>query len=405
MHEKTERKIVHIDMDAFFVSVEEALDPSLKGKPVVVGGDPDGRGVVSAASYTARRFGIRSAMPLVQARRLCPKAIFLRGSMSKYSEFSRQIFKVFDRYSPCVEPVSVDEAYLDLTGCERLHGPLLSTVERIRDEIWDTVGIPASAGIASNKLLAKIASGFCKPAGMLWIVPGKEQRFLQSLPISRMPGVGAKGKNELLRIGCQTIGDVANLPQEQLEKIFGKWGTTLFQKSRGLCDRVVKNEESENRCSISRETTLKTDSSDRLYLRSQLSLLLEKATDQLRHSKLYAKSITVKLRYSNFKTESRSKTLDSASAEDDILLRVANELFQNALGTQNIRIRLIGICLSSLTHHRTRQIPLFHSEKPEKAERLYQSLDHIRKKYGFRSIKKAGSYQFDKQRAPENLSK
>jgi DNA polymerase IV len=388
----TERIIAHIDMDAFFVSVEEVLDPTLKGKPVVVGGDPDGRGVVSAASYKARQYGIHSAMPLAQARRLCPDAIFLRGSMSKYSEFSHRIFAILSRYSPVVEPVSVDEAYIDLSGCERLHGPILTMVQRIRDEILNTVGVSASAGIASNKLLAKIASGFCKPAGMLWIVPGKEQRFLQALPVRRIPGVGVQAEKELLRIGKRKIGEVACMPQEKLEKLFGKWGTALAMKSRGLCDHPVAHIESDSR-SISRETTLKTDSRDLQLLRSLLSHLLEKTTNQLRQSKLYAKSITVKIRHSDFKTESRSKTLDTASAEDSMLLNIADGLFQNALATNTKHVRLIGVCLSSLTHERTRQTSLFDSDHPEQNDQLYKSLDRIRVKYGFRSIKKARSFQ------------
>ena len=379
-------------MDAFFVSVEEVLNPSLKGKAVVVGGDPDGRGVVSAASYKARQYGIHSAMPLAQARRLCPDAIFLRGSMSQYSEFSHRIFTILGHYSPLIEPVSVDEAYIDLSGCERLHGPVLTMVQRIREEISDTVGVSASAGIASNKLLAKIASGFCKPAGMLWIVPGKEQRFLQTLPVRRIPGVGAQAEKELLRVGIRTIGEVAGMPQEKLEKIFGKWGSALAMKSRGLCDNPVKHVESDSR-SISRETTLKTDSRDRQLLQSLLSHLLEKATNQLRQSKLYAKSITVKIRYSDFKTESRSKTIDIPSAEDRMLLNIADGLFQNALTTSTKHVRLIGICLSNLTHERTRQTSLFDSEDPEKNDQLYKSLDRIRVKYGFRSIKKARSFQ------------
>ena len=187
-----DREILHVDMDAFFVSVEEVFDPSLKGKPVVVGGDPNGRGVVAAASYAARKYGIHSAMPLARARRLCPQTIFVRGSHHLYAEFSDRIFALLGRYSPLVEPMSLDEAYVDLTGCQRLHGPVLSTAERIRDEIKTKVGIDASIGIASNKLLAKIASGCAKPSGMLWIAPGQEERFLAPLPVSRVPGVGRK---------------------------------------------------------------------------------------------------------------------------------------------------------------------------------------------------------------------
>ncbi|MEO2044767.1 MAG: DNA polymerase IV, partial [Nitrospinaceae bacterium] len=191
------RKILHVDMDAFFVSVEEVLDPSLKGKPVVVGGNPDGRGVVAAASYAVRRYGVHSAMPIVRAKRLCPHAIFLRGSHRHYSEFSTRVFEILRRYSPLVEPMSLDEAFVDLTGDERLHGPVLKSAGKIRNNILEELGLNASIGIASNKLLAKIASAYCKPNGMLWIAPGMEQRFLAPLPIQRIPGIGPKGGNEL----------------------------------------------------------------------------------------------------------------------------------------------------------------------------------------------------------------
>ena len=179
-------------MDAFFVSVEETLDPSLKGKPVIVGGNPDGRGVCAAASYAARKHGIHSAMPIAKAKRLCPDAIFLCGSYRLYSEYSAKVFEILRSYSPLVEPMSLDEAFVDLTGCERLHGPILKAAEKIRNEIKDQLGLNACIGIATNKLMAKIASAYCKPNGMLWITPGSEQRFLAPLSIKRIPGIGPK---------------------------------------------------------------------------------------------------------------------------------------------------------------------------------------------------------------------
>ena len=185
------RNILHVDMDAFFVSVEEVLDPSLRGKPVIVGGDPNGRGVVAAASYVARKYGIHSGMPLVRARRLCRSAIFLRGSYRRYEEFSRRIFDILRGYSPLVEPMSIDEAFVDLTGCLRLHGSLLDTAQEIRDRIRQQVGINASIGMASNKLVAKVASATVKPSGMLWVVPGMERSFLSTLRVECIPGIGS----------------------------------------------------------------------------------------------------------------------------------------------------------------------------------------------------------------------
>ena len=270
------RKILHVDMDAFFTSVEEALDPTLKGKPLIVGGDPTGRGVVAAASYAVRHYGVHSAMPLARAKRLCPDAIFLRGSHRAYSEYSERVFAILREYSPSVEPMSMDEAFVDLTGCDRLHGPALETAERIRRDIRQIVGIPASIGFAANKLIAKIASGYVKPRGLLWIAPGKERRFLAPLRVERIPGIGPKGGAELRRMGIKTVDDLTTIPLEVLERAFGKWGASLYRKSRGVCENAVVGEAGVNR-SIGRETTLETDTLDREFLESTLGYLVEKA--------------------------------------------------------------------------------------------------------------------------------
>ena len=221
-------------MDAFFVSVEQVRDPSLKGKPVIVGGDPNGRGVVAAASYEARRYGIHSAQPVSRAKRLCPHAIFLRGTHGLYSELSARIFAILNRYSPLVEPMSLDEAYVDLTGCERLHGPITETAVRMHDEIKSTVGINASVGMAANKLMAKIASGIAKPNGLLRILPGHEAVFLAPLPIGRIPGIGPKSVEQFKRTGIHTVRDLAALPLDLLEEVYGEWGHRLYQKARGI---------------------------------------------------------------------------------------------------------------------------------------------------------------------------
>jgi DNA polymerase-4 len=371
-------------MDAFFVSVEEVLNPSLKGKPVVVGGDPDGRGVVSAASYAARRFGIHSAMPMAQARRLCPGAIFLRGSHRRYSEFSARIFEIMSRYSPQVEPMSLDEAYIDLTGCRKLHGPVLQSAERLHDEIKSTVGINASIGIASNKLLAKIASDAAKPNGLLWIAPGMEKKFLAPLAIDRVPGIGPKSGREFRRMGIKTVNDLASLPKELLEEVYGKWGGALYHKSRGVCHSPVVGEAEESR-SISRETTLAEDSTDAMFLESTLSYLVEQVTAQLRGASLYARTVTLKLRYSDFKTVTRTKSLDQATSEDYVIFQTVVTLFR-ALFTRRTRVRLIGIKLSSFTSDPCVQIDLFETTSKEQWDRLYKGIDRIRGKYGFNSI-------------------
>jgi DNA polymerase-4 len=384
------RKILHVDMDAFFVSVEEVLDPSLKGKPVVVGGDPEGRGVVAAASYAARGYGIHSAMPIAQAKRLCPHAIFLGGSHRRYSEYSEKVFEILKRYSPLVEPMSLDEAFVDLTGCERLHGPVLKSAEKIRNEILEELGLNASIGIASNKLLAKIASAYCKPNGMLWIAPGMEQRFLAPLPVRRIPGIGPKGEAELRRMGIKSVGDLARQPLELLEEAYGKWGVSLYRKARGISGSPVTSETEDPR-SISRETTLEMDSADPIFLESTLSYLTEKVAGLLRENKLFAGTVTLKLRYSDFKTVTRSKTLEMPTAKDHTLFKTGVGLFRK-LFTHGARVRLIGIALTSLTATPYRQEDLFDPKGGQCWDGLYQGIDRIRHKYGFRAILRATSY-------------
>jgi len=407
-------------MDAFFVSVEEILDPSLKDKPVVVVGGIDDpatnkendaivhqakkllvraskalpvstrtRGVVAAASYAARKYGIYSAMPISRAKRLCPHAIFLRGSHRLYNKYSAKIFEILRRYSPLVEPVSIDEAFVDLTGCAKLHGPVFKAAEMIRNEIKDQLKLNASIGIAANKLMAKIASAYCKPNGMLWITPGSEQRFLKPLPIKYIPGIGSKSVAQLNRIGVQTVGDLACLPLELLEELYGKWGTSLYRKARGISKSPVIAETEDPR-SISRETTLNTDSIDPLFLESILSYLTEKSAAQLRISKLFAKTITLKLRYSDFKTVTRSKTLSSPTAADYELFKTARKLFRNTFNGK-IRVRLIGVSLTSLTAHPYHQENLFNPKDRKHWDELYHGIDRIRKKYGFTSILRAAS--------------
>jgi DNA polymerase IV len=376
-------------MDAFFVSVEEVLDPSLKGKPVIVGGDPDGRGVVAAASYTARKYGIHSAMPIVKAKRLCPHAIFLHGSHRRYREYSAKVFEILRGYSPLVETMSLDEAFIDLTGCEKLHGPVLKAAEKIHNEVREVLGLNASIGIASNKLLAKIASAYCKPNGMLWITSGMEQRFLASLPIRRIPGVGPKGETELQRIGVKSVGDLARLSLEHLEEAFGKWGASLYRKARGISDSPVTSE-TDDPLSISRETTFDVDLTNPLLLESTLSYLTEKVTGQLRENKLFAGTVVLKLRYSDFQTVTRSKTLDMPTAQDHILFKTGVGLLRR-LFTPGIKVRLIGVKFTSLTAYPHRQEELFDCNGGKSWDGLYQGIDHIRNKYGFKSLLRATS--------------
>jgi DNA polymerase IV len=384
------RQILHVDMDAFFVSVEEVFDPYLKNKPVIVGGSPEGRGVVAGASYAARKYGIHSAMPIAKAKRLCPHAIFLRGSYRRYSEYSAKIFEVLRRYSPLVEPMSLDEAFVDLTGCERLHGPVLKAAAKIRNKILEVLGLNASIGIASNKLLAKIASAYCKPNGMLWVDSGMEQSFLASLPIRRIPGIGPKGEMELQRMGVKSVGDLAHLSLEHLEADFGKWGASLYFKAKGISDSPIISEK-DNPRSISREMTLDVDTTDLLFLESTLSYLTEKVAGQLRENKLCAGTVVLKLRYSDFQTLTRSKTLNMPTAEDHILFKTGVELFRKLFMPEK-KVRLIGVTFTSLTAYPHRQEELFDCKDGKSWDGLYQSIDQIRNKYGFKSLLRATSH-------------
>lgn len=382
--------IVHIDMDAFFVSVEEVLDPSLKGKAVIVGGDPSARGVVAAASYEARKFGVHSAMPMTRARKLCPHAVYLRGAHKRYSEFSARIFAILERYSPLIEPMSLDEAYVDLTGCERLHGPAAATAKRMHDEIRDQVGINASIGIATNKLMAKIASTFAKPNGLFRVLPGQEARFLAPFPVETIPGIGPRSTQAFHRLGIRTVRDLAALPLPLLEDVYGaEWGRRLHDKARGISRSPVDPYDETK--SISRETTLEKDSTDARFLESTLSYLLEKAAAQLRAEGLRARCVTLKLRYADFKTVTRSRTLSIPACEDHILFAAAVDLFRR-LFTRRTRVRLIGVGLTSLTEGASVQMDLFAPAAAAARDRLYAGIDRIRTKYGFHSILRATSH-------------
>ena len=255
------RQILHVDMDAFFVSVEELENPSLKGKAVIVGADPDGRGVVAAASYEARKFGVHSAMPIGTAKKLCPHAIFLRGQHRKYGEYSRQIHRIFEEFTPVVEMVSIDEAYLDFTGCERLHGSAFRGADRLIRTIKERTNLNCSIGLSTSHLVSKISSDQAKPHGLLYILPGCEPRFLAPLPIRRMPGIGKVTEPELRSLGIVTIGDLQQMGQEKLRARFGKFGEWLYTKSCGLDIEAYQYEEEPK--SISHETTFRCR-----YLRS-----------------------------------------------------------------------------------------------------------------------------------------
>jgi DNA polymerase-4 len=372
------RWIAHLDMDAFFVSVERLLDPSLAGRPVVVGGDPDGRGVVASASYEARRFGIHSAMPSRRARQLCPEVVFLRGHHHLYSEYHRKVRAILERHVPAIEAASIDEFYLDLSGCTLLHGALFPFLRRIRDEIAGELGLPSSAGLAGNKLLAKIASGMAKPEGLLWIPPGAGADFLAPLPIRTLPGVGPANERALTDLGIRRVGHLADLPERLLAEALGKWGAALSRKSRGLSDSPV-SEEGERK-SVGHEVTFRKDSGDPAFLEAVLCRLVEKSAYRLRAGGFRAGGITLKVRYADFRTITRSSVLASTDHDGEIFQ--AAQLLLGGTLSRRVRIRLLGVSLTRL-RGKEEQLDLFSSEGEQRRPLLFPAVDRLRKRFGF----------------------
>src|SRR5438132_1563709 len=299
------RTYFHVDMDAFFVSVEELFDPSLKGKPVVVGGRPNERGVVSAASYAARKFGVHSAMPLRTAYKLCPQAIFVDGHPERYRDCSHKVYEVLCRFSPLVEMASIDEAYLDMTGTERLHGPPLRAAHLLHQSVKADTQLNCSIGIATSRLVAKVTSDQAKPNGIMWILPGSEAAFLAPLDVRKIPGVGKVTEQNLHALGIRKVGDLAKLDDDYLEHRFGKWGLALAGKARGLdaggwFDTEVGEDTGAK--SISHEHTFGEDTAEVALLEATLARSSETVCRRLRESGLYARTVPLQLPYTDYTT-------------------------------------------------------------------------------------------------------
>jgi len=383
------RRILHIDMDAFFASVEQVLDPSLKGKPLIVGGDPNGRGVVCAASYEARAFGIHSAMPLATAKRLCPHAIFIEGHFDHYHEASEKIMQVLEEVSPKIEQVSLDEAYVDITGSQRLFGDGRAIAMRLKRAIRERTGLPASVGIAGNKLVAKIASDEAKPDGFIEVPPDGERAFLAPLPISRLLGVGRRTQETFEQLGIRTIEQLAEISPEALTKVFGY---ALQQRALGIDFSSVEGTSYPK--SISRETTFPKDLIDWDYIESVLCYLMEKALYALREQHMETRCVTLKVRYADFTTLTFAKTLPEPADLDLVISETVRELLPKAK-ERRARVRLIGVSLSSLVYNQ-HQLALFPKRLHQKWHRVLASVDRVRNRYGFEFLRSGRSMRLDR---------
>ena len=400
------RTIFHVDMDAFFVSVEELYDPSLKGKAVVVGGQRNERGVVSAASYEARKFGVHSALPLRTAAKLCPQAIFVDGHPERYRECSEKVHKVLCAFSPQVEMASIDEAYLEMTGTARLHGPPMKAAHKLHHRMKEETQLNCSIGIGSSRLIAKVSSAQAKPNGVLWIVPGEEAKFLAPLDVREIPGVGKVMESHLHALGIKKVGDLARLEESELGERFGKWGLALAGKARGedaggWFDTEVGADISAK--SISHEHTYNEDTADANQLEATLMRLSEMVGRRLREANFYARTIQLKLRYKDFSTITRAHTLPAATQLDGEIFEQARTLFRRNWKAGR-EVRLLGVQASSF-EAQAEQIDLLEGGQQQRWKNALAAADRLRDKFGESSVKLAGGMRGTfRERTHENPS-
>ena len=378
------RHIAHFDLDAFFVSVEILKNPSLKGKPIIVGGDGQ-RGIVAACSYEARKYGIQSAMPALTAKRLCPDAIFLKGSYHDYSKFSRLVTQIIADAVPMYEKASVDEFYIDLSGMDRFFGVSQFTRE-LREKIITETGLPISYGLSTSKLVSKMATNEAKPNGYLEVAAGKETDFLWPLSVDKIPGVGKQTQILLQNLGIFTIEQIAKTPVDELEFHFGKWGRKLWQKSFGISDSPVEHYSEQK--SMSHENTFDADFADIHFLHTELVKLTEQTAYDLREEGKLTGCVTLKLRYADFSTVSKQEVIDY-TALDHILILKVKDLF-NKLYKKGENVRLLGVRFSHLVPM-TIQMNLF-DDAIEKLE-LYKAVDDIKNQFGSDAVSKATSFR------------
>jgi len=384
MPSQTSRRIIHLDMDAFYASIEILDNPALRGKAVVVGGNSN-RGVVCAASYEARKFGVHSALPIHMARKLCPHGVFLSVRMARYQEISRRIMEIFLRFTPLVEPLSLDEAFLDVTASQRLMGTAEDIAVQIRALVRENIGLTVSAGVASSKLVAKIASDLNKPDGLTIVPPGQEKAFLAPLPIGRLWGVGSATKEALALIGVKTIGDLNRIPTAILSAKFGKAGLMLQESAQGIDLRPVEPRQEAK--SIGNEETFAEDVRDKKRIEQELLTLCTKVGKRARSHGLVGRTVTIKVKYRDFVQVTRSLTLPEPVADDKSLYQTGCLLLAKTEITLR-PIRLLGITLSNLSPDAASgQMPLFGDNRTRRRNNdLYQALDAINDRYGKSAI-------------------
>jgi nucleotidyltransferase/DNA polymerase involved in DNA repair len=388
------RTILHVDMDAFFASVEEREDPSLEGKPVVVGADPrrgDGRGVVAAANYAARDYGVHSAQPISEAWRRCPDAVYLRPRADLYREVSRSLFRIFHRYTDRVEALSIDEAFLDVTASRRLFGPGEKIARRIRRDVREEESLTASVGVATSKFVAKLASDLDKPDGLVVVEPGREREFLAPLEIERLWGAGPKAVEVFRRLGVGTIGEAADLPLRRLVEAFGEArGRRFHELTRGVDERPVEPET--DRKSLGKERTFADDVADRDRVRRELLDLCEEVARALRRKEIAGSTVTVKLRWEGFDTVTRQTTLDRPVHTTERLWPAARSLLERA-DRPSRRVRLVGVYVSGLEGEDERQLSLFGEEGEAREERVAAAVDRVIERFGDEALTRAATLE------------
>lgn len=381
------RLIAHIDLDAFFAAVEQRDNPSLRGKPVVIGADPrggQGRGVVSTASYEARKYGIHSAMPISTAYKRCPHAVFLPVNGEKYSRVSRQVFAILEEFTPHIQPVSIDEAFMDLSGSFHLFGGELAAARRLKERIRQETGLTASVGMAPVKYVAKIASDYNKPDGLLWVQEQDMLEFLHGLDIGKLWGVGPKTKEALQQKKIFTVKDLARISLDDMVKAFGQHGAHLYNLAHGIDPREVVDDDGIK--SVSHEHTFDQDTSDRDELEKVLLVLSEKTSRRLRRHELKGKTVTVKIRLQGFKTYTRARTLPEKTNFCDTIFRTAKDIFREFSPQQPVR--LLGVRVSNFEEEYVQE-SLFSKDADEKNEKIHQVIDLIKDKFGEKAIHRA----------------